>query len=116
MQNFDNPPLQIIINKTGEAMIWKGKSDFRDPAAHLMPFIDEFLKTFSGNELAIDFKQIEFMNSSTFRPIIHLLKCLNEREIKTTAVYNEKEHWQNISFKAFKTLAMTMKHVEVRGA
>ncbi len=118
MKNFDKSPLKITIGKTGNitVMAWIGKSDFRHPASYLMPYLDDFINELTAKELTVDFKQLAYMNSSTVPPLIHLLKNLNDRGIKTTVKYDKNAHWQTMSFKAFETLAKMLAHVEVVGA
>ncbi len=117
MKNFEKSPLKIIIKKSGGStvMAWMGKSDFRHPASYLMPYVDDFIHSLTAKELTVDFKQLEYMNSSTVPPLLHLLKNLNERGVKTNVIYNKKERWQVMSFKAFETLAKMLEHIEVEG-
>ncbi len=117
MINFEYAPLKITVKDAGHniVMSWVGKSDFQHPASHLMPYLDDFISKLNKTELSIEFTRLEYMNSSTVPPLIHLLKELNNREIKTTVTYDKNAHWQVMSFKAFETLSKMMKYIKVTG-
>lgn len=116
MNNFKEGKLEIVI-ETGEKHVlhWKGKSEDRDPAALLVPYINGIIDSLKGKEVEVNFLTLEYMNSSTVPPIIHLVKSLNEQNIKSTIIYDANSKWQSASFKALETITKTLNTISVIG-
>lgn len=117
MENFDHGSLKITIVQNGECvtLTWSGKSEDREPGALLNPYLQESVSAFKGKEFQVDFKPLEYMNSSTVPPIIHFIKDLETSGNKTTIFYDKDSKWQAASFKALETISTTMKNISVQG-
>lgn len=117
MENFKGGSLEIIVNKSGNEtkMIWKGKSDDRNPASMLDPYFTKIMDELKGTDVTVDFMELDYMNSSTVPPIIKFLKNLNSHKIDAVFTYSEKSKWQAASFKAFKTFSSMLPHITVEG-
>ncbi len=117
MDSFENGNLKIKISESRgtSVMSWMGQSEARDPAAILNPYLNQFLEKFQGKELTLEYRSLEYMNSSTVAPIIHFINKLNKKGIKTEVLYNANLKWQEVSFKALKTLSQTMPNITVKG-
>lgn len=117
MDHFEHDRLSIQMTKNGGHAVlkWRGQSGDRDPGARLTPYFSGLIPRLQGLELILAFENLEYMNSSTIPPIIGFMKQLDERGIQTRITYDAGSKWQSASFKALKTLAMMMPHIEVRG-
>lgn len=117
MDNFQHEKLKIAVteSKGKWVMSWIGQSEERDPGAILNPYLNQFIDEFTGRELMVEYLKLEYMNSSTVVPIIHLLNKLDKKGVKTEVFYNSKLKWQEASFKALKTLSQTMPNITIIG-
>ena len=98
--------LSIEVTETeGEIRLhWRGRSNDREPGRFLMPILTEALQRSDRGKrtVILDLADIEYMNSSTFSPLVKLLDEANRRQIPVRVVYNEKQKWQALSFSALK--------------
>ena len=92
-----------------------GKSEARDPENLLNPYFDILLNSLKDKEVILDFKSLEFMNSSTIPPIIRLMNNLEAEGISTKIIYNAKNYWQVFSFEVLEQLSSLMKNLTVKG-
>lgn len=116
MQNFKADDLEIKIEKgSTPVMLWLGISNAREPALAINPFVDGFLRDLKSREIIVDFRKLEYMNSSTVTPIIRLIRELDKKNIKTTIIYKRISKWQQASFKALDTLSKMLTNVTVEG-
>ena len=116
MENIKDGSLSIEI-KDGETitMSWLGRSENREPAVLLNPYLAGFVDSINGKTLVLDFTKLEYMNSSTVPPIIQLIKNLNAKAVATKIYYDKESKWQAASFKALETISKTMAGIEVSG-
>lgn len=117
MKNYNSGSLKIVFNQQGgkTKMSWIGQSDDRNPAVSLNPYLDSLIEDLKGTELLVEYRQLEYMNSSTVPPIIQFLKKLNTNGIKTQITYDANSKWQCASFKALETLSLMMNNITVSG-
>jgi anti-anti-sigma regulatory factor len=116
MKNLKDESLSIEIDDSDKiTMSWLGRSENREPASFLNPYIAEIIDAISGKELIVDFSKLEYMNSSTVPPIIHMIKNLNTKGIATKIFYDKDSKWQAASFKALETISKAMNCIEVAG-
>ena len=117
MRDLNSGDLHIKIELQNNLTImkWLGKSRERDPGAMLYPYFNEIINEINESELAIDFSELEYMNSSTVPPILKLFKLLDTRKIRTKILYDSRSGWQCASFKALSTIAETLDNVVVEG-
>ncbi len=114
MNNFVDGRLNITIakdeNKT--IMSWIGMSESRSPGALLDPYLDGIIDELHG-ELLIEFRELEYMNSSTVQPIVQFIKKLDTNSLKATISYDKDSKWQAASFKALETITKQMEHITI---
>ena len=90
MDNLKIDELEIKLeNGAKPVMRWLGISNTRNPSAAINPFVDDLLNNISAQEIDIDLRQLEYMNSSTVKAIIHLVKELGKKNIQATIIYNK---------------------------
>ncbi len=117
MESFKDGTLEIAIENMEDSVLmsWKGVSDSRNPSGFLNPYFEKLIEEMKNLTLVIEFKDLEYMNSSTIPPIIRLLKNLDSNEIATTIVYDINSTWQEVSFKALKTISTMLPRITVEG-
>jgi len=111
---FSEDKLSIILKTRHNQVIleWHGKSKSKDPGEKLLPFFDEIIDLLKGKVVVVDFRKLEYLNSSTVPTIINLAKNLNENNIRTVVCYDKNLSWQVLSFSAFRIIALKMENVE----
>ncbi len=117
MESYKGGSLEIVASRTGSttSLIWKGKSDDRNPSVSLDPYFDGILEVLKGTELTVDFMSLEYMNSSTVPPIIKFCKKLNSNNINAVFKYDASSKWQAATFKAFETFSRMLPHLTIDG-
>ncbi len=84
---------------------WRGRSADRDPARFLGPVLAELVETCrrSAARLRLDFTALEYMNSSSFTPIVKALGEARRSGVPIALEYAEGKSWQALSFSALRT-------------
>jgi hypothetical protein len=70
----------------------------------------------SGKRLLLDFRDVAYMNSSTFTPIIKVLEKARVGDAQVTVLYAKGLKWQEVSFTALTIFQTRDGRIEVRGA
>ncbi|MFC1543164.1 hypothetical protein ACFL4K_01335 [Candidatus Neomarinimicrobiota bacterium] len=97
--------------------VWRGKSIDREPGKFIMPILTRMVKTsISKNKrVTLDFREIDYMNSSTITPIIKILERAKRGSTQITVFYDKSLKWQDLIFSAL-TIFTTKDHrVEIQG-
>ncbi len=117
LERFTSDALTIVVSEdAGQATVsWLGTSDARDPGQVLTPFFEGLAVKLAGKSVAVDFRQLEYMNSGTVSPIIQLARSLDAQGVKTRLLYDTKVGWQRVNFVCLKNIAKTLSHVAVEG-
>lgn len=84
---------------------WIGKSADREPGKFLAPLFQDLLTTAAQRCLVMDFTQLEYMNSSTFTPLVKLLVEARRLQARVRLEYSRERKWQALSFVALKSFA-----------
>jgi hypothetical protein len=95
--------LEIEVGSTNPLrLVFRGKSNHREPDSVLRPLFHEVLKTAatSGKAIELHFEKLEFFNSSTITSVIHFIKDLRSRQITTQVTYDAGHKWQKVFFDA----------------
>ncbi len=116
---FENGNLKLEVKEDNEGItiIFKGKSTEREPGRFLIPILKGCLDKASEDRksLVMDFRMLEYMNSSTITPIVRLLSTLNKEIPKVQLQYSEKLRWQAINFSALDFITSHDSRIEVKG-
>ena len=88
-------------------LLWKGKSNSRQPSELLGPYFRDVLATAytRGVPLELHFEKLEHFNSSTITSIIQLIQESRARAVKLILVYDQALKWQKLSFDALRVFA-----------
>jgi hypothetical protein len=98
-------------------LAWRGKSAQREPGRFLMPILAEALERAKadGLPLALDFTQLDYMNSSTFTPVVKALDESRRLAVPVVLEYSLSRKWQSLSFSALRTFETLDGRIKVRG-
>ena len=95
--------LEIEVgNSSTVRLVFRGKSNHREPDAVLRPLFHEVIKNATTNRTPVElhFEKLEFFNSSTITSVIHFIKDLRSRQIATQVTYDATHKWQKVFFDA----------------
>lgn len=98
-------------------LAWSGKSAQREPGRFLMPILAEALERAKaeGLSLALDFTALDYMNSSTFTPVVKALDESRRLSVPVVLEYSLSRKWQSLSFSALRTFETLDGRIKVRG-
>jgi hypothetical protein len=96
---------------------WEGKSADRDPARFLVPVLAEAMAAAAAASLplVLDFSRLEYMNSSTFTPVVKALDESRRLSVPVVLEYSLSRKWQALSFSALRTFETLDGRIKVRG-
>jgi hypothetical protein len=94
--------LTVIDEPSGIGILWKGRSTSRDPAEFIIPILTKALDRATSLRcpLNLDFRNIEYFNSSTITPVVRLIEEAKRRGATLLIHYDKKLRWQELSFSA----------------
>lgn len=86
---------------------WRGKSNDREPGRFLVPILGRALERSEGGKrrVVLDFTGLEYMNSSTFTPLVKLLDQAVKGPFHVAFEYSKDRKWQSLSFSALTAFA-----------
>lgn len=117
-RSFDSGGLSIRVDAQFAKLklTWTGQSTARDPSSALTPFFESLARHASKTrDLDLDFRGLEYMNSSTLKPILTFVQASKE-EYRTVLVrYDSQKGWQRLSFKLLQALASSWNNVKIEG-
>jgi hypothetical protein len=116
---YKNEGLTLEVREDERAIdvSWIGKSTAREPGTFLSPILTDVLKQSKAANAAIsmDFRQLEYMNSSTITPVIRMLNEAKRGDTRVAILYQDKLRWQELSFSALRIFQTDDKRIEIRG-
>lgn len=100
-------PSQLVVR-------WRGRSETRDPSRTLAPILEAVTNEISSAPaVEFDFRPLEYMNSSSIRPILKLVQAASTRTKHVRVLYDSSKHWQRLSFAAIGAVLASLGNVEV---
>jgi anti-anti-sigma regulatory factor len=116
---YANDLLKIQVKDDADSiqMEWTGRSVDRDPGKFITPILVESLRktNHSDKRVLLDFRKLEYMNSSTITPIIKALDRAKRGATKITVLYDSSLKWQDLAFSALEIFQTADKSVEIKG-
>ncbi|HKO92306.1 MAG TPA: hypothetical protein VJU61_14180 [Polyangiaceae bacterium] len=95
---------------------WLGRSETKDPSQTLQPLMDSVINAIeSVKSVEFDFRSLDYMNSSTIRPILKLLQTASGRAANVHVRYDAGKTWQRMSFLAIGVALASLSNVKVSG-
>jgi hypothetical protein len=98
-------------------LVWRGRSSEREPGTFLLPLLAQALETCrrDGQRLTLDFSPLEYMNSSTFTPIVRTIDEARRAGVGIALEYSQAKKWQALSFSALRTFETPDGRIAVLG-
>jgi len=98
-------------------LIWRGRSADREPGKFLLPVLGEAIETCRRRavRLCLDFSALEYMNSSTFTPIVKTIDEARRAGVGIALEYSQAKKWQALSFSALRTFETPDGQIAVLG-
>jgi hypothetical protein len=107
-----------VEDRPGEVrVIWRGKSADREPGRFLVPVLGQVLERAraASARLVHDFSNLEYMNSSTFTPVVKTVDEARRAGVPIALEYSLARKWQALSFSALRTFETSDGRVSVLG-
>lgn len=109
--------LTLELSDDGEEVVvkWLGRSTARDPRTFLAPTLTRMLDASIAQRkpLVLDFRALEYLNSSTITPIVRLLQQARTNAARVIVRYRDDLPWQRLSFTALQVLQGDGSHVVI---
>jgi hypothetical protein len=100
--------LTLDISDSGDEVVVRflGRSTARDPRAFLQPALARVLEASVAQKkpLVLDFRALEYFNSSTITPVVRLLQQVKAQGGRVVVRYRADLNWQRLSFSALHVL------------
>jgi hypothetical protein len=98
-------------------LIWLGRSADREPGKFLLPLLGQAVEECRrrGARLCLDFSGLEYMNSSTFTPVVKTIDEARRAAIAISLEYSQAKKWQALSFSALRTFETPDGRIAVLG-
>ena len=118
-QIFENGllKLEVMENPDSISVDWKGKSTERNPGSFLTPILLKILKNSSDTNkcIVLDFRSLQYMNSSTITPIIKILERAKKSNKRLTVLYDKSLKWQELNFSAIEIFQTKDRRIQIKG-
>jgi hypothetical protein len=119
-ETFSSHALSLTVTEApdGVSIVWKGRSTARDPAEFLVPILTKALDRATALRctLMLDFRSIEYFNSSTITPVVRLIEEAKRRGAPLLVHYDKKLRWQELSFSALQVFHTGDARIRIVGA
>ena len=116
---FENGQLKLEVLENFETIHvdWIGKSTERNPGAFLTPILLKILKdgSDSNKRIVMDFRNLQYMNSSTITPIIKVLERAGKSNKHLTVLYDKSLKWQELNFSAIEIFQTKDQRIQITG-
>lgn len=111
--------LTLELRQTSQELrlTWRGKSTDREPGQFLVPVLAEAFESAraAGVALVLDFTGLDYMNSSTFTPVVKALDDSRRLSVPVVLEYSLSRRWQALSFSALRTFETLDGRIKVDG-
>ncbi len=118
-ETFTSHSLTLTVSEetTTVLVIWQGRSTAREPAEFLVPILNKALDraTELRRPLTLDFRAIEYFNSSTITPVVRMLEEAKRRGASLIINYDKKLRWQELSFSALQVFHTGDQRIRILG-
>jgi hypothetical protein len=112
--------LTLELAETGRELrlTWRGKSSEREPGRFLVPVLTAALERARDARvpLVLDFRELDYMNSSTFTPVVKALDESRRLAVPIVLEYALARRWQALSFSALRTFETLDGRIKVHGS
>jgi hypothetical protein len=107
-EKLTDKSLTLEISDEGDEVLvrWLGRSTARDPRGFLQPILSRVLEASLAQKkpLVLDFRALEYFNSSTITPVVRLLQQVKAQNGRAVVRYRADLNWQRLNFSALHVL------------
>ena len=118
-QKFIDGPLTLEVRDEDDNLwvVWTGRSVARNPSEVILPVLLRAVESGHRDEkpVTIDFRGLEYLNSSTITPVIRALDQAKEMQTPVTILYRLELKWQALSFTPLQVLQTADGCITIRG-
>lgn len=118
-ETFTSHALTLTVSEEAATVLvlWSGRSTAREPAEFLIPILTKALDRASElkRSLTLDFRAIEYFNSSTITPVVRLIEEAKRRGGSMVIQYDKKLRWQELSFSALQVFHTGDQRIRILG-
>ncbi len=118
-ETFTSHALTLLVSEDESTVLvtWQGRSTAREPAEFLVPILTKALDraTELKRPLTLDFRGIEYFNSSTITPVVRLLEEAKRRGSTLVIQYDKKLRWQELNFSALQIFHTGDQRIRILG-
>ncbi len=109
--------LEVRSGESAIEVAWLGRSTARDPSSFLGPILTDALRQAgaAGQGVVLDFRRLEYMNSSTITPVIRLLHEAKRGTARVKILFKQTSRWQELSFSALTIFQTDDERIQIRG-
>jgi hypothetical protein len=109
--------LEAVETPAEIRVAWRGRSADREPGRFLSPILRELIEACRRSQarLCLDFTALEYMNSSTFTPVVKTIHEARQAGVTVALEYSQAKKWQALSFSALRTFETNDGRVAVVG-
>lgn len=113
-QPFQLDELTIQVAQEGDTLTlsWSGISEIQNPEQGLGPYLQRIVKGLTAQKVAVDFRQLEYMNSATLQPILQMIRELNERQIPTKLLFDQSMESQRITYRCLQNITKPLRFID----
>jgi hypothetical protein len=116
---FTSDLLTIEVKESADAIMvaWTGKSVTRKPGQFITPILVDVVKKSgeTNKRIFLDFRRLDYMNSSTITPIIKVLERAKRGTTPISLIYQRAVKWQDLSFSALGIFETKDRRVTIEG-
>src|SRR4051812_42460479 len=109
--------IDVEESPTHLRLVWRGKSNARNPALLLQPFFAQALALAAAEPkrvIQLELERLQHFNSSTISSLIQLIHACRAKATKLVITFDGRVKWQKLSFEALRVLAKPDGLLEVR--
>jgi hypothetical protein len=103
-KTYANAELTISVHEkeTVIEVLWLGRSTAREPKIFIQPILNDIVDLANKIQKPInmDFRKLEYMNSSTITPILRMLEDAANANSTFSITYDSSLRWQELNFSA----------------
>lgn len=109
--------LELLASLDELRVVWSGKSSGREPGRFILPVLQDAIEQAraGGARLVLDFRGLEYMNSSTFTPVVKAIGDARKAGVPVVLEYSLERKWQALSFSALRTFETLDGRIQVQG-
>ena len=98
-------------------VLWTGRSVAREPGLFILPIMTRAMECAQRHEkrVVLDFRQLEYLNSSTITPVIRTLEQAKRGSNQVTVLYTSALKWQALAFSALYLFGTADGRIQIQG-